>query len=209
LDATEEKGAVLANAMLARLNAYRDNPDPRAAAANTLALLLASNGPTYPIYVYLLVGPRFWPVLVELWTFPLLILVPWLARRNSLAGRVALVVLSTLNTTIFVLLLGPRAGLQLFFLPCIALGVFFHHRERYLAMALAGIPLILFVWLRHYHGVPLRVYTPAQYESLRTMNEISVACLTWFLMVLFSGMTTALADAARRDAQPAPRAQAA
>jgi hypothetical protein len=40
------------------------------------------------------------------------------------------------------------------------------------------------------------------------MNEISVACLTWFLMVLFSGMTTALA-AAPVTVPPSARRQAA
>jgi hypothetical protein len=198
-----KRGAAVAIAVLSRLNAYRANPDPRAAAANTLALLLASNGPTYPFYVYLLVGRGFWPALIELWTFPLLILVPWLARRNSLAGRVLLVACSTLNTMIFVLLFGPRAELQLFLLPCIALGLFFHHRERYLAMALSGIALGLFVWLRAYHGMPLKTFTDAQYASLATMNEISVASLSWFMMVLFGGMMTDELNRARSPLQAA------
>ncbi len=198
-----KRGDALANAILHRLNAYRANPDPRAAAANTLALLLASNGPTYPLYVYLLVGRGFWPALIELWTFPLLILVPWVARRQSLAGRVLLVAVSTLNTMIFVLLFGPRAELQLFLLPCIALGLFFHHRERYLAMALSGIALGLFVWLRTYHGTPLKTFSDAQYTALAAMNEISVACLTWFLMVLFAGMMTEALDKSRAPQQAA------
>jgi hypothetical protein len=188
-------------AALQRFNAYRANPDPRTAAANTLALVLAYNGPCYPLYLYFLVGRAFWPSLIPLWAAPLFALVPFVARRNPLAGRVMLILLSTLNTVIYVLLFGARAELQLFLLPCIALGLFFSHRERLLAWALAAVPLALFVWLRHYQGAPIRPFSDAQYRAMATLSEVSVATLTWFMMVLFGGMVTQALNQAARPQQ--------
>jgi hypothetical protein len=169
-------------AALQRFNAYRANPDPRTAAANTLALVLAYNGPCYPLYLYFLVGRAFWPSLIPLWAAPLFLL-------------------STLNTVIYVLLFGARAELQLFLLPCIALGLFFSHRERLLAWALAAVPLALFVWLRHYQGAPIRPFSDAQYRAMATLSEVSVATLTWFMMVLFGGMVTQALNQAARPQQ--------
>jgi hypothetical protein len=176
--------------MFQRFNAYRAHPDPRTASANTLALVLAYNGPCYPLYLYWLIGPAFWPSLISLWAVPLYALVPMLSRRNSLAGRVVLMAVSTLNTVSYVLLFGARAELQLFLLPCIALGLLFSHAERRLAWALAAVPLALFVWLRHYHGAPIRPFSDSQYHAMATLTEVSVATLTWFLTVLFGAMAS-------------------
>lgn len=176
--------------LLARFNEYRANPDPRARAANTLALLLASNAPTYPIYLYFLVGWAAWPSLIPLVGAPVFAAVPAAMRRSRLGGTVLLVAVSTVNTALYALLFGAAADLQLFFLPCISLGLFFHHRERWLAWALAGLPLVLFILLRgHEHGI--RPYDAAQYARMRTLSEWSVATLTWFMMVTFGGMMRA------------------
>ena len=169
--------------------AYRANPDPPAASANTLALVLAYNGPAFPLYLYLLAGNAYRLSLLELWSVPAFALVPYVARRHSLVGRLMLAALSTLNTVIFVLLYGARAELQMFLLPCILLGLLFP-RERLLAWAVAGVPLLAFVLLRHHlHGVGR--FTDAQYAAMAGLNEVSAATLVWFMAVIILPATPA------------------
>jgi hypothetical protein len=173
---------------LARFNAYRAHPDPFTASANTFALVLAGDGPFYPLYLYFLIGRGFWPSLIALWVVPVYALIPWLARRHSLAARMVLMVASIANTTLYTVLFGAGARLQLFLLPCIALGLFFHHRERYLAWALGGIALGMFMWLRMAGFAPIRPFSAADYRAMATLTSLSVATLSWFLLVLFGSM---------------------
>ena len=59
--------------------------------------------------------------------------------------------------------------------------------------ALAGLPLLLFVALRHAAIHPLVALTDRQYAAMRSLDDVSVATLTWFMMAMFGTMTSALA----------------
>lgn len=174
--------------LIARLAAYRANPDPRAQAANTLALLLASNGPVYPIYLWFVVGSAAWPSLIPMVGVPVFAAVPAMMRRSRLGGTLLLLAIADFNTGLYSWLFGAPAGLYLFLLPCIALGLFFPYRQRWLAWGASAVPLGLFVLLsRHMQG--LLQYSAVQYAHLFTLSSYSVATLTWFMMVTFCTMT--------------------
>lgn len=175
-------------ALLARFNAYRAHPDPHMQAANTFALVLASDGPLYPLYLWFLIGRGFWPSLLPLWVVPVYGLLPLFARRRPQAARVLLVVASIANITLYTLLFGAPAEFQLFLLPCITLSLFFHRRERLLAWALGGVALGLFVALRHDPFGGVCRYSGADYHAIAGLSEVTVATLSWFLMALFGAM---------------------
>lgn len=69
------------------LKDYKSSPDPLAALANTVALVVAGNQPFYPLYLYAIVGQSAWPVWITLITTPFFTAIPVIARRSSLAGR--------------------------------------------------------------------------------------------------------------------------
>ena len=84
----------------ARLDAPRDtcagdrrlcgDPDPRVASCNPIALLVASNQPFYPLYVYFTVSPHIAPTLLTFLSTPFFVAVPALSRRSPVFGRALL-----------------------------------------------------------------------------------------------------------------------
>jgi hypothetical protein len=107
--------------VLARCRAYAGHPDPAAAATNVVALVVALDRPFYPLYIIGLIGWSDVPAFATMLASPLFFAVPWLSRRSSLAGRVALPLIGTINTVWCARLLGVASGVQLFCLPCIML----------------------------------------------------------------------------------------
>jgi hypothetical protein len=73
-----------------RVVAYGANPDPRVASCNTIALLVASNQPFYPLYVYLAVSPHIAPTFLTFLSTPFFLAVPALSRRSPAFGRALL-----------------------------------------------------------------------------------------------------------------------
>jgi hypothetical protein len=170
-----------------RFHEYAAHPDPRAALANLVALLIVSNQPFYPFYVYWLVGPPAWVTLVTFLSTPFFFAVPLIARRNALAGRVLLCVTGTLNTVLCVWAIGETSGVAMFYLPCILLGVLLFRKSELVAMAAcAGLPMLAFLLLNHKFGAPLHVFSAEQYGSLVTLHAVSVGSLIAFVGYKFS-----------------------
>lgn len=175
---------------------YAGNSDPRAAFGNLVALLIVSNQPFYPLYVYWLVGNPAWVTLVSLLSTPFFFAVPALARRNALAGRVLLCVTGTFNTVLCIWAVGEASGVGLFYLPCILLGVLLFRAREWIAMAACtGLPMAAFLLLNSRLGAPLHGFTAAQYSSLVTLHAISVGSLIAFMGYKFS--TSLAADTER------------
>lgn len=173
-------------ALLRRIGAYAAGADPRAAAANTVALVIVGNQPFYPIYVYALVGSDAWPTLLTFLSTPFFAAVPAVGRRNGLAGRVLLPLTGVANTVLCAKVLGTASGVEAFLLPCLTLpAILFGAGERRVALALAALPVALFLGLHDRYGVPLHVYDAAAAASLSRLHAISVACLMVVLAVLF------------------------
>jgi hypothetical protein len=173
--------------VLSALRAYTANPDPLAAAANLVALVVVGNQPFYPLYIRWLVGPDIAPAF---WTFlstPFFAAVPWVARRNGLAGRVMMVVVGSLNSFFCVKIFGEASGTALFLFPCLALGgLLFRKGERLVSLALLGAILAGLAFLHGHYGPPLHVYTAEEYADFFQMNALSVATLTAFIGLTFA-----------------------
>jgi hypothetical protein len=173
------------------LRAYSDHPDPRVAASNAIALVVAANGPLYPVYVWLLVGTAFWPSLLTLLSTPFFALVPLVARRSSLAGRVMLPLVGVANTLVCVKALGEPSEVVLFLLPCIAIpAMTLRPRERVLQLILVSLPSAIYLVGRGHYGAALYPYTAAQYAGLASLNTASVMGFTGVLGLIFAGVLT-------------------
>ena len=166
---------------------YAAHPDPRTALGNLVALLIVSNQPFYPLYVYWIAGSPAWVTLVSFLSTPFFFAVPAVARRNALAGRILLCVTGTLNTVLCVWAIGEPSGVALFYLPCILIGVLLFRQTELAAMAVCtGLPMLAFLVLNHKLGGPLHVFGAEQYSSLVTLHAVSVGSLIAFVGYKFS-----------------------
>lgn len=178
---------------------YAANSDPAARAVNLISLVLAWNGPLYPVYVLALVGRDALPWgLLTLLVTPLFYLVPWLNRRSSRAGRVALPVVGALNTVWCVKLFGIESGVGFFLYPCIVLAaLLYREREYWLMLPLLGLTLVLGFIPAAAYGQPILHLTADAAARLSALNAGSVAFLLGFIALKFA---EAMRAAAKGDA---------
>ena len=166
-----------------RLAAYSAHPDPAVAACNRIALLVASSQPTYPLYLWWLVGGPWW---LACWTFlstPVFCLVPWAARRNPLAGPALLVLAGFGNGLIAAKALGAGSGVELFLVPEALIAVLALGRSPWLVRALVAGAVVTF-WLGRNLGPALGQFSAAQTDAMWHVNAGSAGVLT--LVVLWS-----------------------
>lgn len=169
--------------------AYAAHDDPRAAAANFVALVLAWNQPFYPLYLWLILGERAWIASPDVLSGVAFALIPALSRVCGLAARVALPVLGTLNTIVCTWILGEASGVGLFLFPCAMLGaMLFAWRERFVMLAVAALPLAAWLATSGRLGAGLVGADPAELASLFTMNAVSAGVLMVFLGWVLAGV---------------------
>ena len=177
------------NALIERVRRYGDNPDPMAKIAGTVALVVASNQPFYPLYLYAIVGKQAWPAWLTLLTTPLFLAVPALARRHSLAGRAMLPIVGVANTVLSVKLIGLNTAVELFLLPCILLAaVLFSSNERRTMIPVLAVPLAAYFLVDGRLGDPLQIFDAASYASIVALHAVSVASLTAFVGLLVASV---------------------
>lgn len=163
--------------------------DPLTATLNTVALVLAGNTPFYPLYLWAVLGHvASASILLTLCSLPFWLAVPLIARRSGFAARLALCVVGTLNTVWCSYVLGFDSGVALFLIPCVMLATLgFHHEERHTMFAAAALPFLAYGLIRLLPLAPATLYPVADYAHLVTLNAFSVACLTGFLGLAFTG----------------------
>lgn len=178
--------------LIGRVRAYTDNDDPVVKAAGTVAFIVASNQPFYPLYLYAVVGSASWPAWFTLLTTPFFLAVPALARRHSLAGRALLPIVGVANTILCVKLIGVRTGVELFLLPCVLLGaILFRSSERVVMLAVLAVPFAAYFILDGMVGPPLQTFDDASYASIIALHATSVASLTAVTGWLFAAILPA------------------
>jgi hypothetical protein len=172
-----------------RIRAFVQHRDRPTAVANLVALVVALNGPLYPLYIVAMLGTAGWPGFLTCVSSPCFFAVPWLARRHPLAGRAALPVIGTLHTVWAVKVLGVDSGVDLFFLPCIMLAtLLFPPRERWLrlfVMALALAPVLL---PGSVYGTPVLRLSADDASRLASLNLGCVALLIGLITLQFAGL---------------------
>ncbi len=175
-----------------RFQAWHHSEDTLVSAANSVSLVVASNTPFYPFYVWWSAGSGGMPyVWASLCSFPFFLAVPSVTRRAPMLGRVMLPIIGVLNSVFCTWLLGADSGTELFNLPCILLGgLLFRPSERRTKLAMIGLPIAAVIALHGHYGHPPHLYTDAEYRALFTMNLFSVSTLTGFLALLFAPQAT-------------------
>lgn len=169
-------------ALIRRFHEYTGHGDPLARAGNAIAMFILGNQPFYPLYLYLLLGDRFWPALLTLLSSPFFAAVPWLMRRNALAGKGLLIGAGLGNTLLAINALGPESGLELFFFPCTVLGALvFTNAERISRWTASLAPIALYLVLRGRYGPALENYSASEYATLFTLHAVSAAAICIFV----------------------------
>lgn len=155
------------------------HPDPLAAAGNVVALTVGTNQPLYPLTLYWATGADVsWTFIVFI-SAPLFLLVPAVARLNSLAGRVMLVVVGSVDTFLSVKAYGQPGGNELYLGPCILLAVLlFRRREQWVSYALTALILAGLFVLHDRYGVSGLAWSAGDYATMMEFNIFYVAILT-------------------------------
>ena len=177
------------NAVIEWVRRYTDNPDPLAKVAGTVALVVASNQPFYPLYLYAIVGKQAWPAWLTLLTTPLFLAVPAVARRNPLAGRAMLPIVGVVNSVLCVKLIGLATAVELFLLPCVLLAaILFRTTERLTMIPVLLVPFAAYFLIDGRLGSPLQTFDAESYVSIIALHAVSVASLTALIGFLFASI---------------------
>ena len=183
------------------LRRYADHGDPLVAACNWIALLVASNQPFYPLYLWVLVGGEW---RVACWTClstPFFLAVPAVARRNGLWGRALLAAAGIANSLVGIEAFGEASGVALFLLPCALIALLaFRRSEASFMIVLTGAALV--AWgLQDHLGEPLGRFDEEAYRAFFRLNAYSVAILS--VMILWQ-LIRARRTSATQGIPPSP-----
>ena len=165
--------------------AYASHPDPLAAASNRIALLVASNQPFYPLYLWWIVGGDWW---ASFWTFlstPFFASVPIVARRNALAGRAMLPLTGIANGMLSAKMFGDASGVELFLIPCGLIALLAFRRAEWPVTALLLAATVIAALAHGHYGLPFGTFNAEEYAHFRRLNAFSVAALSATLLWIF------------------------
>lgn len=173
--------------LVSQVQKYTENPDPFAHAAGTIAIVVAGNQPFYPLYLHAIVGAAAWPAWLTLLSTPFFLMVPVIARRNSLLGRALLPIAGVANTMLCVKLFGVASAVELFLLPCVLLGaILFRPWERTTMVLVLTVPFAAYLAFDSNLGPPMQVFSSSAYNSIIAVHAVSVAALTALVGLLFA-----------------------
>lgn len=149
--------------------------DPLMRAANVVALMLACNQPSYPLYLWLAVGGAWWHAWIVVVSVPFFAAVPWVGRRRPLLGRLLLVTVGIGNVVVSSLTLGSQAGLSVLLLPCAGLGaMLFRAGERLAMLGIVAVSMLAWLALADRPG---SLFDAAQYATITRLNALSALAL--------------------------------
>jgi hypothetical protein len=181
--------------VLAALGRYLAHADPATRIANSVALLVGSNGPFYPAYVWFL-APEAGPIsLATMAASPFFLAIPWLSRRSATAARIALPMVGIANTVWTAALLGPATGVAVFLFPCLVLALL-SWREKPAMLAVLGSGLLAQQALLRWPWPALSGLDPIVQAQLVSLNAVSVGALVAVLVLSLSGLLGASTEGA-------------
>lgn len=176
-----------------RIAAYAAHDDPMVAACNLIALVVASNQPFYPLYVYWTVSAHVWPTVFTFLSTPFFLAVPAIARRYSRAGRALLPIAGMANTVLSARVFGAASGVEIFLIPCALIAAtFFRASERLVGFILIGAALLIYLGLTGRYDAPVHIYTNFEYQAFFRLNAMSAGTLTVFVGLIASGLISKL-----------------
>ena len=154
-------------------------------AANSVALLVGSSQPFYPLGIVWIIGDSGWASSVAWATTPVFLAVPFVGHVSAVLGRLLLALAGTLVTLLVVLRLGPGCWVEAYYIPVVLVAaLLFREGEegpRRFAFALPVVALIIGrlaagpdvaeagrLWLLHMGGaLGLSVYVLIVYRQAR------------------------------------------
>jgi hypothetical protein len=163
--------------------------DPRVDACRTVAWLIASNKPVYPLYVWWFVGSGVQASWLTALSLPIWLLFGWFGPRFPLGLRIGIPLVGAVDTVLATKLFGAASLTELFFAPCALLAIVsFRADEARITRGLIGALFVVFLALHGRYGAPLHVWSDAELASLANINALAVASLTAFLGWRFAGI---------------------
>jgi len=170
------------------VGAYVAHPGSREATANTVALVIVSNQPFYPLYVYWAVSPVVGPSFLTFLSTPLFVLVPAAMRRSSKLGRSLMLCAGIGNTLLCRFVFGSASGVGAFLFPCLMLAVLLFRRdERLYAVGFTVLCFGAYLLPVDAMAGPLHLYEQQEYAAFQRLNFLSAASLTVLIGWLFAG----------------------
>lgn len=167
--------------------AYIAHDDPLVRAANLVAIMVASNQPFYPLYVYLSVSHVVWPTFLTFLSTPFFCATPAVSRLSTTCGKALLPIAGLANAALSAKAFGAASGVLLFLGPCMMLaGMLFRRSERFATYGILGLAALVFLAARSGFATPLHVYSADEYDRFFTVNAVSVVALMAFLSLLLS-----------------------
>lgn len=171
----------------------RAPPDDLTRATVTVAWVIILNKPFYPLYVWWLVGSGVEASLGTLIATPFFLAIALLAPRMPRAARAGLPLVGAIDTVIATKFIGFPSGTLLFLAPCMMLaGLSFLRDEMWWQRGTAAVVFLVFVASYDRLGDALYAWTPAQLDTLFSLNAFAVASLMAFVAIRYAGI--------RRDA---------
>ncbi len=179
--------------LFAAFSAHVAHRGPREAIANTVALVIVSNQPFYPLYLYWAVSPVISPSFLTFLSTPLFALVPSAMRRNSRLGRCLLLCAGIGNTLVCRFAFGSASGVEVFLFPCLMLSaLLFRRDERIYAIGFMALSFGAYLFPVDAISAPLHLYQPPEYGALQRLNFLSAASLTALIGWLFAQQRPAI-----------------
>jgi hypothetical protein len=172
-----------------RVAAYAANTDPRVASCNTIALVVASNQPFYPLSVYFAVSQHIAPTLLTFLSTPFFLAIPLISRRSPVLGRALLPLTGLANVVVSAKAFGAASGVGIFIIPCALIAAaFFRPSERIFAVTLLALALAIFLGIDSRVFAPLHAYSQSEYAVFVRLNALSAGALVAFLGLILSGL---------------------
>jgi len=166
-------------ALWRRVTNYAADGDPLTAASNRLALILASNQPFYPLYVFWATGAASPLLALTFLSTPFFLASPWIAKRFPGAGRLWFPAVGAINTFFCAFIFGAASGVEWFLAPCLVIAALSCRATERRALAIFVATLAgAFVLLHGRYGTPLFQAGPDQFAALRNLNAYSAAALS-------------------------------
>ncbi len=173
--------------ILAWLRGYMSHPDPQAAAANYVAMVVGWNTPFYPLYLLAMPGGGIFPAgWLTLLATPFFLSVPAVMRRSTLAGRLMVPGFGAANCVFGSWVLGAQSGTMLFLVPCAILAALLYRpSERLWRLGLLGAVLGAFV-VCTYWLPSLTNLAPDTLAAITRLNSFSMICLIGFIALIYA-----------------------
>ncbi len=169
------------------LRGYMGHPDPQAAAANWVAMVVGWNTPFYPLYLLAMPGGGIFPAgWLTLLATPFFLAVPAVTRRAPLLGRLMVPGFGAANCVFGSWVLGPQSGTPLFLIPCAILAALLYKPgEKLVRLALLGAVLAAFLFCTYWE-TSLTTLAPDTLAAITRLNAFSVLCLIAFIALIYA-----------------------